>query len=303
MTYCLRDFGSYTVGGRTLHVTEGAPREVHFTRTATYTYDPRGHFDVEQTYVQYFVPDKRRDVPPILLIHGGGMHGSVWDATPDGRPGWLHLLLDQGFEVHVVDMVERGRSGFAPGQWDDDPILRSHEESWVLFRFGAIEGLETRDAFAGQQFPVEAFDVFQQRIVPRWLSTTPIQSKGIVDVLDHLGQATVICHSQGGEIIFDAVAERPDAVCGILAVEPSAFPQQNLNCPVVFMAGDYLETAQHWIDRSSRWRKSTEELSARGVCAQYVDTVTEIAPGGSHFLMMDRHSADVLALGLDRLRV
>ena len=57
------------------------------------------------------------------------MHGSTWETTPDGRPGWINLLLAQGYEVHVLDNVERGRSGFAPGLWRDDPILRSQEEA------------------------------------------------------------------------------------------------------------------------------------------------------------------------------
>ena len=95
MSYDLRDFGSYTVGGTVAHVTQGTPREVQFTRSASYTFDPRGHFSVGQTYVQYFIPERARDTPPIVLVNGGGMHGSTWETTPDGRPGWLHLLLDR----------------------------------------------------------------------------------------------------------------------------------------------------------------------------------------------------------------
>lgn len=122
MRYSLRDFGSYTVGGRLYEVTDGEPREVRFTRSASYTYDPRGHRAVEHTYVQYFIPAPARDLPPVVLVHGGGMHGSTWETTPDGRPGWLHHLLDLGREVHVVDLVERGRSGFAPDLWAGAPI-------------------------------------------------------------------------------------------------------------------------------------------------------------------------------------
>lgn len=301
MGYRLRDFGSYTVGGTVAQVTTGAPRKVQFTRSASYTYDPRGLFCVGQTYVQYFIPEAARDAPPVLLVHGGGMHGSTWETTPDGRPGWLHLLLDRGYEVHVADLVERGRSGFAAGIWQEAPILRSAEEAWTLFRLGAPENFAARNPFEGQQFPVPAFDAFCRQFVPRWLHTGDLQTQGIAAVLDRLGRATLICHSQGGEIAFDVAARRPDAAAAILAVEPSGLPASNLPCPVSIMAGDYLDTADHWWERARGWQGAMGRIRDTGGRAQYVDTARDIAPGGSHMLMMDRHSADCLAAGLSAL--
>ncbi|MEM8554982.1 MAG: hypothetical protein AAGF71_09195 [Pseudomonadota bacterium] len=154
MVYSLQTFGSYTVGGRVAQVTEGDPYDVQFTRTASYTVDPHGHFAIEHAYVQFFVPEHRNGAPPVVLVHGGGMTGSCWDTTPDGRPGWLQGLIARGYEVHVVDNVERGRAGFAPGHWDGEPLLRSMEEAWHLFRIGPPEGFADRRAFAGQLFPV-----------------------------------------------------------------------------------------------------------------------------------------------------
>ena len=62
----LRDFGSYTAGGRLHRVTEGQPRDLPVTRDVTLTFDPRGTFAVEQAYVQYFIPDPLRDAPPVV---------------------------------------------------------------------------------------------------------------------------------------------------------------------------------------------------------------------------------------------
>ncbi|MEM7722595.1 MAG: hypothetical protein AAF376_09490 [Pseudomonadota bacterium] len=301
MTYTLRDFGSYTAGGRLHHVREGTPREVNFTKTASFMYDPRGHFAVEQTYVQYFVPEQRRDAPPMILLHGGGMHGGSWETTPDGRPGWLHLLLDRGYEVHVVDLVERGRSGFMLDLWDDEPILRSAEEAWGLFRFGPMDGYCGRQTFPDLKFPIDAFDVFQQGIVPRWLTTNGVQLAGVLAVLDRLAEATLICHSQSGEIAFEAARLRSDKVRAVLAVEPSAFPAAELKVPLTILAGDYLDAAPHWVDRSASWYTTTAAVRAQGGTATCLDTVAQIAPGGSHFMMMDYHAADVLALGLEEL--
>ena len=122
VSYALRDFGSYTVAGRVHTVETGEPREVHFTRSAVHMVDPRGEFAVEHAYVQYFLPERRNGAPPVVLVHGGGMCGSTWETAPDGRPGWVNLLVARGYDVHVLDNVERGRSGFAPGLWPGDPL-------------------------------------------------------------------------------------------------------------------------------------------------------------------------------------
>ena len=207
MSYSLRDFGSYTAGGRVIEVTEGAPYTVQFTRSASFEVDPRGHFAVEHAYVQYFIPEARRDAPPVVLVHGGGMTGSCWETTPDGRKGWLHHLLQMGYEVHVVDAVERGRAGFAPGLWEGEPILRSLEEAWYLFRIGPKEAFARRQPFARQRFPVAKFESFCRSFVPRWLVKTPLQVSGLLAVLNSIGPATVNCHSQGAEVNLDALAQ------------------------------------------------------------------------------------------------
>ena len=300
----LSDFGSYTVGGRIHRVTEGTPRTVSFARGADYTVDPRGRFWIEQTYVQFFVPAVRRDVPPAVLVHGGGMHGSTWETTPDGRPGWIHRLLERGHEVHVVDMVERGRSGFAPGVWPDAPFLRSMEEAWHLFRFGPADGFADRRPFPGQQFPTDRLDDLCRRFVPRWLSTGPLQTDGLIAVLERTGPALVISHSQGGEIAFDAATRRPDRVAAMIAVEPSALPQSIeplARTPLALLAGDFLDTDARWAERRDGWADLIARLKASGAPAQYLATPDDLPPGGSHLLMMDRHGDACLDAALNAL--
>lgn len=292
MTYALKDFGSYTVGGRLLHVTEGTPRKVQFTRSVSFTVDPRGHFAVEHAYVQYFVPQDRRPGPPVVLVHGGGMSGSCWEATPDRRPGWLHLLLTRGYEVHVIDNVERGRAGFAPGLWDGDPFLRSLEEAWSLFRIGPADGFPTRTPFPGQLFPVDQYETFAQSFVPRWLGTTPLQSAALLAVLERTGPALVICHSQGAEVTFDALAAAPDLFDGIIAVEPSSLPEDTQNLsghPVVICAGDFLDTDPDWQARAQGW----EGFAAGADNLRFLGT-SAFTPGNSHMMMMDANNEAVL---------
>jgi pimeloyl-ACP methyl ester carboxylesterase len=295
LSYRIKDFGSYTAGGRVAKVTTGNPHRVNFTRTASFDVDPRGHFAIEHAYVQYFIPDTRVDAPPVVLLHGGGMSGSCWDKTPDERPGWLHLLLAQGYAVHVVDNVERGRAGFAPGHWQGEPLLRSMEEAWTLFRIGPRDGFASRTPFEGQQFPVAQFDAFARQFVPRWLTTSRVQTDALLAVLDRTGPATVICHSQGAEIAFDAHRSDPSRFAALIALEPSGYPEDASvlqGTPTRILAGDYLDIDPTWIERRAAWRALA---TSDGVV--FIET-PEMGTGNSHMLMCDRNSGDILDIAL-----
>ena len=303
MVYRLRDFGSYTAGGRLHEVTAGAPYEVNFTRTVSFEVDPRGLYAIEHAYVQYFVPEDRRPGPPVVLVHGGGMSGSCWETTPDGRPGWLHRLLATGYEVHVVDNAERGRAGFIPDLWPGKPMLRTLDEAWALFRIGAAEGFASRTPFPGQLFPAGHLETFARCFAPRWISTTALQVSALIAVLERTGPAIVICHSQGGELTFDAHAKAPQLFHSIIAVEPSAQPDPASRLgqtPAVLCIGDYLDTSEHSKQRENLWRRlaRTAQENSEPLCLLDPDT---FGPGNSHMMMMDRNSDAVLDRALAAL--
>lgn len=305
MSYHLSDFGSYTVAGRVHEVTEGEPRDIRFTRSASYLYDPKGHFSVEHAYVQYFVPAKRNGAPPVVLVHGGGMHGSTWETTPDGRPGWLNLLVRLGYETHVLDNVERGRSGFAPGLWDGDPISRSQQEAWTLFRIGSREGFSMRTPFKDGQFPVGAFDAFSRMLVPRWLTTTPLHVAALVAVLRRVGPAIVICHSQGGEISMDAMRQVPGLFAGLIGIEPStrmSDPETASAVPTVLFAGDHLEIDGHWRERRQIWNDWVATQTQHGGRAVLIRSGHDLRAGHTHMPMLDHGNEECLTACLEALR-
>jgi pimeloyl-ACP methyl ester carboxylesterase len=292
MRYVLSNFGSYFVGGGVLRVSGRAVEEIAFTAQTSYTHDPNGHHAVAGAYVQFFVPDPRREGPPVVLVHGGGMSGAMWETTPDGRPGWLHGLLTRGHEVHVIDNVERGRAGWVPGLWEGQAILRTMEEAWSLFRFGPPEGFATRQPFDGQRFPIDHLETFARQFVPRWTSTTALQVKALSALLTRLGRARLIAHSQGAAVAASAMAAAPERVATLVAIEPSGFTPvaPGAACPPVhIVCGDFLGCDPLWQRLHASWRDlaSTHE----GVA---LVPLARAHPGTSHMPMMDRGSEALL---------
>lgn len=75
----------------------------------------RGHVvDGTQMYVEYQIPAEQTKPYPLVFIHGGGGQGTDWTATPDGRPGWSTLALQQGYAVYIVDRPGHGRAARHP---------------------------------------------------------------------------------------------------------------------------------------------------------------------------------------------
>jgi hypothetical protein len=108
----LRDMGSFHVGGRVVEISGKPMKEVVFSAAGVPAkIDPNGLYQVEQMYVQYFLPQHRKGKYPLLMWHGGGLTGVTYESTPDGREGWLNLFIRKGWDVYNSDAVERGRSG------------------------------------------------------------------------------------------------------------------------------------------------------------------------------------------------
>src|SRR3954470_11954622 len=94
----LRDMGSFHVGGRLVEISGKPVKEVTFTPGGVPAkVDPNGTYQVEQMYVQYFLPANEKGTYPLLMWHGGGLTGVTYETTPDGREGWLNYFLRKGW--------------------------------------------------------------------------------------------------------------------------------------------------------------------------------------------------------------
>lgn len=299
----LRAIGSFHLGGQR-RVLQGLPaQQLRLAVGAPARHvDPNGTHISGQMYVQYFLQQRPRSPYPIVLWHGGGMTGANWESTPDGRPGWLQRLLEQGHDVYVCDAVERGRAGWSrwPEIYTQAPLFRTLEEGWDMFRMGSpiehyAEGLPTHP---GQQFPVEAFEAFASQWVPRWAGHEDMTLRAYDALLARIGPCALIAHSQGGGLALSMALRQPAQLRCVVALEPSGAPQAPVvdtpAPPRLVVWGDHIEGHAVWTDYRSRVDAHAHQLRAQGVQADTLDLPQQGLRGNSHFPMLDRNSDDVL---------
>jgi pimeloyl-ACP methyl ester carboxylesterase len=231
--------GSFAVGGRQV--------------TAAGTFDPNGlpypsgagqTFWTDQMYVQYQIPINARKIP-LVLVHGGGGTGRVWESTPDGREGFQTIFLRRGFPVYIVDSPRGGRSGFPSftgpmGQLDHqqrivsgDTFTPGREHAWNRWRLGP----KYPEVFPVQAFPMDAVDEFLKHVRPLVSDDPEVISAGLVTLLDKIGPAVLVTHSAAGVYGWLAGARSPH-VKGIVSYEPGfVFPQGEVPPPVPLHQG------------------------------------------------------------------
>ncbi len=191
-----------------------------------------------QMYVQAWAPAKVTQKYPLVLLHGLGQTATNWMSTPDGRQGWADYFVSQGYVVYMVDQPSRGRSAWLP---ETGGKLRTSNLPLVQRLFTASEKYKAwPQAEKHTQWPGEGptpgqrgdplFDAFYAGIVPSLadnkLSEELVQ-KASAALLDKIGPAVLLVHSQAGLFGWSIADARPDLVKAIVAVEPSGPPFQN----------------------------------------------------------------------------
>src|SRR5690606_24504127 len=169
----LNDMGSFHIGGRIYEVSNQPIEEVKFTKTGVAAkIDPNGAYEIEQMYVQYFIPQDQKGSLPLLLWHGGGLTGVTYETTPDGREGWLNYFLRRGWPVYNSDAVERGRASWPatnPSPWQGKPVLVTAANAYERFRIGGADSWDEdpakRKLLPGSQFPADHIEQFAKQFV------------------------------------------------------------------------------------------------------------------------------------------
>jgi pimeloyl-ACP methyl ester carboxylesterase len=304
MRLIVKEIGNFFVGGRTIELHDLEPRDVTFTPDSLPArIDQNGEFDAFQMYVQY-VKVADGDGGPLLLWHGGGLTGAMWERTPDDRPGWQSHFLEAGYDVYVSDAVERGRSSWArhPEIYPSAPVFRSKAEAWSLFRIGPAGGYAPhRRPFGRTQFPVSAFDTFTKVLVPRWLCNDDATQAAYDALLERVGPCTIVAHSQGAMFALNAAVRAPHLVRAVVAIEPSGVPHPDdedalrslCNVPHLFVWGDFVKDHPFWHEAYTRAERYAVALRRAGVECERLVLPENGLFGNSHFPMLDRNSEHV----------
>src|SRR5437660_4267891 len=221
----LRDMGSFHIGGRIIEISGQPTKEVVFTPGGVPAkIDPNGKYQVEQMYVQYFLPQTRKGKVPLLLWHGGGLTGVTYETKPDGDEGSLTYVIRKGWDTYVSDAVERGRAGWT-NTFKGDPVFLPLGDPWERFRIGPPgswnDDRAKRTTYPGVQFPVEAYEQFMKQGVPRWLTTDNAIIAAYTELVDKVCPCVVLVHSQSGSFGFKVAQARPDKVKALVAIEPT----------------------------------------------------------------------------------
>jgi pimeloyl-ACP methyl ester carboxylesterase len=205
-------------------------RQGYFFVGGTYFDAPDGRSMSGQMYVEFQIPAAQTHPYPLVMFSGGGQSGLNYTGTPDGRDGWMQYFLRQGYAVYVLDQPSRARS---PHQAEVGPQSRGSTER-VQQRFTAPERSKLwPQAMLHTQWPGAGiagdpvFDQFYAQNFPSLVSF-PRQQELNRDagaaLLDRIGPAILVTHSQSGTFGWLVADARPALVKGIVALEPSGPP-------------------------------------------------------------------------------
>ena len=191
-----------------------------------------GHISGKGMYVQYQIPkDRRGSAYPVVMVHGSSHTAKTYEDTPDGRMGWAEYFVRRGVPTYVVDHAGRARSGFDPSPTNQARLEKNaatvpsftvftNENAWTTFRIGPT----AFTAYPTTRFPVQARDQYFAQLVPNTETSYPDSGRltiaGLAALLDRIGPAVVIVHSQSGGYGLGVAIERPALVKAVVSVEP-----------------------------------------------------------------------------------
>ena len=269
---------------------------------------PAGRIVVNQMYVEYSVPKQRRPGAfPVIMVHGSGHTGKTYDTTPDGRDGWKQHFLRKGYTVYVIDHVGRARSG-----WNAEPINQAqtkrdatlipkdgivqftYERAWGVFRFGP----KPDEWWPDSKFPQKHVDQYMAQLVPNTEATLAQPPRKTVDalaaLLDKIGPAMVMVHSQSGVYGTQTALARPHLVKALINVEGRSgcnlTPEQTktmAGVPWLNVAGD------HQWNGEGECRTAVSNVGNAGGKAAFLGTYEKGVRGNTHMMMMDVNNLQV----------
>lgn len=325
--------GSFFVGGRTVK----AAGEFDPGRFFVPFQSEGQTFTIEHMYVQYQIPPGARRLP-LVMVHGGCETGKSWDTTADGREGFQTLFLRRGFAVYVTDYPGRGRSGIPSFSGPlgnlagtqiipDFTVKFGHELAFLANRMGP----RPFEFYPNSQFPKTALDQFLRHVVAGIADDAGVISDAIAALLERIGPAILVTHSQGGLMGWLA-AVKSDKVKAIVAYEPfvSCFPEGDVpalpplsdgstapvaeaisaadfaklsRIPIQIVWGDNIPKEPFPAPATDIWRLSAMasrefvvRINRAGAQASILDLPSDGIAGNTHFVFSDLNNLQIADL-------
>jgi hypothetical protein len=311
----IADQGSFAVGGTVIET------------PGTYANDaPTAEgqsFRGDHAYAFYQIPPDARPLP-MVLWHGAYQSGRSWETTSDGREGWQTLFLRRGFPVYVIDQPRRGRAGNSTVAATIEPTPYD-QLFFDQFRFGRWP-----DYFPGVQVDQkpETLEQFFRSVTPNTGPYDPaVLADGVSALVDRIGPAVLVTHSQAGGPGWLTAIENPD-VKGIVALEPGSgfvVPEGEVpeampsaagelkpeaiaaddfdkltRIPIVIYYGDNIPTEpttergkDNWRVRLAMARLWVDAVNRHGGDAELVHLPEVGITGNTHFLMSDLNNGEI----------
>jgi pimeloyl-ACP methyl ester carboxylesterase len=189
-----------------------------------------------QAYVEFQIPTQKIQPYPIVIIPGAAQTATNFNGTPDGREGWAQLFLRRGYAVYIMEQPGRGRSGYQPESDGPQsyPNIKNVEDRftaperamlWPQARLHAqwpgtgVAGDPTFDQFYASQVP----------FVQKPEATQAANRDAGIALLDQIGPAIVLTHSQSGPYGWALLDSRPELVKALVQVEPTFPPVHDVD--------------------------------------------------------------------------
>jgi pimeloyl-ACP methyl ester carboxylesterase len=186
-------------------------------------------------HVQYQIPAAARHPYPVVMVHGGGGQGLDYLGTPDGRPGWATLFVQEGYAVYVVDRPGMGRSPYHPdllGPASPPPVYEGMVTGFAApatapwphpYPQAALHSQWPGTGLPGDP-ALAQFLAGSEPMVGDLAAAQEAMRHAGADLLDRIGPAVLLTHSMGGAFGWLVADARPDLVKAIVAVEPIGPP-------------------------------------------------------------------------------
>jgi pimeloyl-ACP methyl ester carboxylesterase len=210
----------------------------------------------KQMYVRYQIPVRSGGAPsmpyPVVMIHGGGQQATTYTGTPDDRSGWADYFLKAGWPVYTVDQPGRGKStyverAYGPRGGADIANLENLFTAPARMRVWPQASLHTQWPGTGMR----GDSVFDQFYASQFggmdaLRQEQLTARALIALLEEIGPAVLLTHSQSGPHGWDVADARPDLVKAIIAVEPNGPPFYSESNTAVERAWGITRLAMHF---------------------------------------------------------